>query len=120
MGILGSSSLVVVVTLDSDEVFIVVSLYTRIDTQVIYINLTINTLRCKAKLGFDVFKSQGKALNFITNESRFACRSRTLVRVNLGYSVMGNVALLFIAMRLIASIRITRGRVKAVTTCDQK
>ncbi|KAG4949186.1 hypothetical protein JHK82_042384 [Glycine max] len=106
MGILGSSSLVVVVTLDSDEVFIVVSLYTRIDTQ--------------AKLGFDVFKSQGKALNFITNESRFACRSRTLVRVNLGYSVMGNVALLFIAMRLIASIRITRGRVKAVTTCDQK
>ena len=69
----------IVVTLDSDEVFIVASLCTRTDTQVIYVDPTTGALRHEAKLGFDLFKSQSEASDFITNGSRFACRSRTLV-----------------------------------------
>ena len=95
---------VIVVTLDSDEVFIIVSLCTRTDTQVIYVDPTTGALRHEAKLGFDLFKSQGEALDFITNGSRFASKSRTLARAILGYAALGNVALLLVATRLIASV----------------
>ncbi|KAG5010707.1 hypothetical protein JHK87_019222 [Glycine soja] len=95
---------VIVVTLDSDEVFIVASLCTRTDTQVIYVDPTTGALRHEAKLGFDLFKSQGEALDFVTNGSRFACRSRTLARAILGYAALGNVALLLVATRLVASV----------------
>lgn len=94
----------IVVTLDSDEVFIIVSLCTRTDTQVIYVDPTTGALRHEAKLGFDLFKSQGEALDFITNGSRFASKSRTLARAILGYAALGNVALLLVATRLIASV----------------
>lgn len=45
-------------------------------------------------------------MDFVTNGSRFACRSTTLTRVILGYAALGNMALLLIA----ASVRITKGR----------
>lgn len=75
------------------------------DKKIILIFLrTTGALRHGAKLGFDLFKPQGEALDFVTNGSRFACRSTTLTRVILGYAALGNMALLLIA----ASVRITK------------
>ncbi|XP_061373421.1 probable phosphoinositide phosphatase SAC9 isoform X2 [Gastrolobium bilobum] len=64
---------VIVVTLDSDEVYIITSLSTRTDTQVVYVDPTTGALRHEGKLGFDVFKSEKEALDFVTNGSRWIC-----------------------------------------------
>ncbi|KAI3952775.1 hypothetical protein MKW92_000098 [Papaver armeniacum] len=57
-------SSVVVVTLDSSEVYIIVSLAVRSDTQVIYIDPTT-----------------GETLNFITNGSKWLCKSVTYAKI---------------------------------------
>ncbi|XP_020235927.1 probable phosphoinositide phosphatase SAC9 [Cajanus cajan] len=95
---------VIVVTLDTDEVYIVASLSTRTDTQVIHVDPTTGALRYGARLGFDLFRSQNEALDSVTNGSRFAFKSRTLARAILGYAALGNVALLLVATRLVASV----------------
>ncbi|KAI3468569.1 hypothetical protein Pfo_025232 [Paulownia fortunei] len=95
---------VVVVTLDSSEVYIIVSLSTRTDTQVIYIDPTTGALRYTAKQGYDVFKSQNEALDCITNGSRWLCKSITHARAILGYAALGSFAVLLVATRLNASI----------------
>lgn len=95
---------VIVVTLDTDEVYIIVSLSTRPDTQVIYVDPTTGALRYNGKLGLDVFKSENEALDFITNGSRWLCRSRIYGRAILGYAALGNLGLLLVATRLTASI----------------
>ncbi|AES90288.2 putative WW domain, SAC domain-containing protein [Medicago truncatula] len=95
---------VVVVTLDSDEVYIIVSLSTRTDTQILYVDPTTGILRYEAKRGFDLFHSQKEAYEFVTNGSRTGCKSRILGRAILGYAALGNFAFLLIATRLIASI----------------
>ncbi|KAI9082350.1 hypothetical protein K1719_035773 [Acacia pycnantha] len=95
---------VIVVTLDTDEVYIIVSLPTRPDTKAIYVDPTTGTLCYNGKLGLDFFKSENEALDFITNGSRWLCRSKTYARAILGYAALGNFGLLLVATRLTASI----------------
>ncbi|XP_071736155.1 probable phosphoinositide phosphatase SAC9 [Rutidosis leptorrhynchoides] len=95
---------VVVITLHTDEVYIVASLSSRNDTQVIYIDPTTGSLRHDRKLGYDVFNSQNEALNYITNGSRSACKSIVYARAILGYAALGSSALLLVATKLSASI----------------
>ncbi|KDP35146.1 hypothetical protein JCGZ_10680 [Jatropha curcas] len=95
---------VVVVTLDSGEVYIVASLSFRTDTQVIYVDPSTGVLRYSGKLGSDVFKSEDEALNYITNGSRWLCRSTTYARAILGYAALGSFGLLLVATKLTASI----------------
>lgn len=92
---------VVVVTLDTGEVYVLVSLSSRIDTQVIYVDPTTGALRYFAKVGFDVFKSENEALEYITNGSRYR---RTYARAILGYAALGSFGLLLVATKLTASI----------------
>lgn len=95
---------VVVATLDSGEVYIIASLSSRTDTQVIYVDPTTGLLRFSGKLGFDVFKSEDEALNYITNGSRWLCRSTTNAKAILGYAALGSFGLLLVATKLTASI----------------
>ncbi|KAL3635791.1 putative phosphoinositide phosphatase sac9 [Castilleja foliolosa] len=95
---------VVVVTLDSSEVYIITSLSTRTDTQVIYIDPTTGALRYTANQGYDVFNSQSEALDYITNGSKWICKSMTHARAILGYAALGSFAVLLVATRLTASI----------------
>ncbi|KAJ6693490.1 hypothetical protein OIU85_004276 [Salix viminalis] len=95
---------VVVATLDSGEVYIVASLSSRTDTQVIYVDPTTGLLRFSGKLGFDVFKSEDEALNYITNGSRWLCKSTTNAKAILGYAALGSFGLLLVATKLTASI----------------
>ncbi|KAM7460879.1 hypothetical protein LguiA_029000 [Lonicera macranthoides] len=95
---------VVVITLDSSEVYIVVSLSTRTDTQVIYVDPTTGALQYKGKLGDDVFKSQTEAIEYITNGSKWLCRSTIYARAILGYASLGSLGLLLVATRLTSSI----------------
>nr|GMD99831.1 probable phosphoinositide phosphatase SAC9 isoform X1 [Ipomoea batatas] len=95
---------VVVVTLESTEVYIVVSLYSRSDTQVIYVDPTTGALQFNAKFGYDVFNSQDEALNFITNGSKWRCKSLTYARALLGYAALGSFGLLLVATKVSASI----------------
>lgn len=95
---------VVALTLDTSEVYIIASLSSRNDTQVIYIDPTTGFLRHELKLGYDVFNSQDEALNYITNGSRSICKSITYGRAILGYAVLGSFGLLLIATKLTASI----------------
>ncbi|KAL2470130.1 putative phosphoinositide phosphatase SAC9 [Abeliophyllum distichum] len=95
---------VLIVTLDSSEVYILVSLSTRSDTQVIYIDPTTGALRYNAKQGYDVFNSQDEALAYVTNGSTWFCKSKTYARAILGYAVLGNFGVLLVATSLTASI----------------
>ncbi|KAL3652806.1 putative phosphoinositide phosphatase sac9 [Castilleja foliolosa] len=95
---------VVVVTLDSSEVYIIVSLSTRTDTQVICIDPTTGALRYTAKQGYDVFKSQSEALDYITSGSKSLCKSMIHARAILGYAALGSFAVLLVATRLSATI----------------
>lgn len=84
--------------------YIIVSLSTRPDTQVIYVDPTTGALRYNGKVGLDLFKSENEALDFITNGSRWLCRSKTYARAILGYAALGNFGLLLVATKLTASI----------------
>lgn len=95
---------VVVVTLDTSEVYIIVSLSSRTDTQVIYIDPTTGALCYSGKLGYDVFRSEKEALDYITNGSSWLCKSVTYARAILGYSAVGSFGLLLVATKLTASI----------------
>ncbi|GAB2293209.1 Probable phosphoinositide phosphatase sac9 [Dionaea muscipula] len=95
---------VVVATLDSAEVYIVVSLSSRSDTQVIYVDPTTGALCYKAELGADVFNSEREALDFITNGSRWLWKSITYAKAILGYAALGSFGLLLVATKLSKSI----------------
>ncbi|KAJ7980630.1 Phosphoinositide phosphatase [Quillaja saponaria] len=95
---------VIVVTLDTGEVYIIVSLSFRPNTQVVYVDPTTGDLRYTGKVGFDVFISEREALDFVTNGSKWLCRSTTYARAILGYAALGNVGLLLVATKLNASI----------------
>ncbi|XP_021751810.1 probable phosphoinositide phosphatase SAC9 [Chenopodium quinoa] len=95
---------VVVLTLESGEVYIVVSLSLRRDTQVIYVDPTTGVLCYFGKPGVDIFKSEREAVDFVTNGSKWLCKSTTYARAILGYAALGNVGLLLVATKLAASI----------------
>jgi hypothetical protein len=95
---------VVVVVLETTEVYIVVSLSTRRDTQVIYVDPTTGSLRYVGKYGEDIFESEAVALNYITDGSRILSKSTTYAKTVLGYVVLGSYALLLVATQLSASI----------------
>ncbi|CAN0916183.1 Probable phosphoinositide phosphatase SAC9 [Linum grandiflorum] len=95
---------VVVVTLDTGEVHIIVSLSSRADTQVIYVDPTSGALRYTGKLGADVFRSENEAFDHITNASKWQCRSTIHARAILGYAALGSYGLLLVATKLTSSI----------------
>lgn len=95
---------VVVATLESGEVYIVVSLSTRVDTQVIYIDPTTGALYYHEKFGVDVFRSEHEALEYITNSSKSLCRSVIYAKALLGYAAFGTIGMLLVATKLTASI----------------
>lgn len=95
---------VVVLALDSGEVYIVVSLSSRTDTQVIYVDPTTGSLRYLGNIGVDVFKSEREAVDFITNGSKWLCKSTTYARAILGYAAVGSFGLLLVATKLSSSI----------------
>ncbi|KAL5731237.1 putative phosphoinositide phosphatase sac9 [Ranunculus cassubicifolius] len=95
---------VVVVTLDTSEVYIVVSLSTQNDTQVIYVDPTTGGLCYNGKVGHGVFNSQDEALSSITNGSKLLYKSIIYGRAILGYSALGSFGLLLVATKLSATI----------------
>uniref|UniRef100_A0A0E0C1S9 Phosphoinositide phosphatase SAC9 n=1 Tax=Oryza meridionalis TaxID=40149 RepID=A0A0E0C1S9_9ORYZ len=95
---------VVVVVLDTSEVYIVASLSTRKDTQVIYVDPTTGYLHYLGKHGEDLFDSEAAALNYITNGSKILCKSTTYSKAVLGYAVLGSYALLLVATQLSATV----------------
>ncbi|XP_042477726.1 probable phosphoinositide phosphatase SAC9 [Macadamia integrifolia] len=96
---------VVVATLDTGEVYIVVSLSTRNDSQVIYVDPSTGALCYNGKLGDDVFNSEDEALRYITNGSQWLCKSTTNARAILGYAALGSFGFLLVATKLTATIR---------------
>ncbi|CAN6905382.1 hypothetical protein HID58_082586 [Brassica napus] len=100
----GQKTSIVVVTLDSGEVYIISSLFSRLDTQVIYIDPTTGTLRYNGKPGLDNFKSEREAVDYITNGSRGVSRSSVYARAILGYAVLGSFGMLLVATKLNPSV----------------
>ncbi|KAF7062968.1 hypothetical protein CFC21_069507 [Triticum aestivum] len=95
---------VVVVVLETNEVYIVASLSTAGDTQVICVDPTTGALRHQGKQGEDLFDSEAAALKHITNGSRFLSKSTTYAKAVLGYAVLGSYALLLVATQLSATV----------------
>lgn len=95
---------VVIVELESNEYFIIVSLSTTRDTQVIYIDPTTGALQYTARKGFDIFSSEDEALLFVTAGSHWLCKTTVHARAILGYAALGSFALLLVATKLVASI----------------
>ncbi|CAL9245733.1 unnamed protein product [Arabidopsis halleri] len=95
---------IVVVTLNSGEVYVIASLLSKADTQVIYIDPTTGILRYNGKPGLDNFKSEREALDYITNGSRGGVRNSVYGRAILGYAALGSFGMLLVATRLNPSI----------------
>ncbi|XP_058105963.1 probable phosphoinositide phosphatase SAC9 isoform X2 [Magnolia sinica] len=95
---------IVVVVLETGEVYIVTSLSTRDDTQVIYVDPTTGALCYNGKLGHDLFISEEAALTYLTDGSRWLCKSTTYAKAILGYAALGNFGLLLVATKLTPSI----------------
>uniref|UniRef100_A0A1D1ZIN1 Uncharacterized protein C1093.03 n=1 Tax=Anthurium amnicola TaxID=1678845 RepID=A0A1D1ZIN1_9ARAE len=95
---------VVVVVLENSEVYIIVSLSTREDTQVIHVDPTTGALCYQGKLGHDIFISEDEALNYITDGTRWLCKSTIYARAILGYAALGSFGLLLVATKLNATI----------------
>lgn len=91
---------ILVVVLETSEVYIVTSLSTTTDTQVIYIDPTTGALCYRGLPGYDLFDSEEEALSFITDGSRILCKSTTHARALLGYAALGSFGLLLVATRL--------------------
>ncbi|KAI4368285.1 hypothetical protein MLD38_016860 [Melastoma candidum] len=100
----GNDTSVVVVTVSSGEVYIVITLSTRADTQVVYIDPTTGQLRHFGKPGLDVFKSEKEALNFVSNGSRWQCKNLVYGKAILGYAALGGFGLLLIATEVSSTI----------------
>lgn len=100
---------VVVITLETSEVYIVVSLSSRVDTQVIHVDPTTGALCYNGKLGYDVFRSVNEAIQYITNGSKLLCKNTTYARAILGYSALGSFGLLLVATKLTPSIQYLPG-----------
>ncbi|MCO5576196.1 hypothetical protein L7F22_030004 [Adiantum nelumboides] len=96
---------IVVVELDSSERFIVSTLSTRNDTQVISIDPTTGELTYRDTDGLDKFSSEGDALHYITAGTRWLVKSTVYARAILGYIVIGNVSLLLVATKLKTSVQ---------------
>ncbi|KAI5078715.1 hypothetical protein GOP47_0006386 [Adiantum capillus-veneris] len=96
---------IVVVELDSSERFIVSTLSTRNDTQVISIDSTTGELTYRDKGGLDKFSSEADALHYITAGTRWLVKSTVYARAILGYTVIGNVSLLLVATKLKTSVQ---------------
>ncbi|XP_078444918.1 putative phosphoinositide phosphatase SAC9 isoform X2 [Wolffia australiana] len=95
---------IVVVVLESNEVYIIVSLSMRKDTQVISIDPTMGSLRYRGKLGHECFISEEEALRHVTDGSRIKCRSVIYGCAVLGYAALGSLGLLLVAKKLEATI----------------
>lgn len=95
---------VVVVALETSEVYIITSLSSRADTQVIYVDPTTGALVYHGKPGYDIFNTQKQAIDYITNGSKYLCRSVAYAKAILGYAALGSYGLLLIAKKLNASI----------------
>ncbi|KAF3523617.1 hypothetical protein F2Q69_00049533 [Brassica cretica] len=97
----GQKTSIVVVTLDSGEVYVISS---RSDTHVIYIDPTTGVLRYNGKPGLDIFKSEREAVDYITNGSRGGYRSLVYARAILGYAALGSFGMLLVATKLNPSV----------------
>ncbi|URE26923.1 SacI domain [Musa troglodytarum] len=93
-----------VVVLENSEVYIIISLSSRPDTQVIYVDPTTGALRYDGKIGKDVFRSEEQAMSYVTDGSRLLCKSNIYGRAILGYSSLGSFGLLLVATKLTVSI----------------
>ncbi|KAJ3694465.1 hypothetical protein LUZ60_009945 [Juncus effusus] len=87
---------IVIATLETGEAFIITSLSTRQDTQLISIDPTTGSLTLLSK----PFTSEEEAFNHITENSRLILKSITLAKAIIGYSVLGNIALLLVATKV--------------------
>ncbi|KAJ7567413.1 hypothetical protein O6H91_02G146100 [Diphasiastrum complanatum] len=95
---------VVSMELESGEVFLIVSLSTQNDTQVIKIDPTTGSLLYTGQVGFDIFLSELDALQFVTGASKWPVKNIVYGRAILGYAALGSVALLLLATKIKASI----------------
>ncbi|KAL0914723.1 hypothetical protein M5K25_015096 [Dendrobium thyrsiflorum] len=111
---------VLVIVLETSEVYILVSLSTRSDTQVINIDPTTGSLSYTGKLGHDLFNREEEALNYITDGSRFLCKNITHARALLGYAALGSFGLLLVATRLIRTIPLLPGGGCVYTVTESK
>lgn len=95
---------VLVVVLETSEVYIVTSLSTTNHTQVIYVDPTTGSLCYRGTFGHDLFNSEQEALRYITDGSRILCKSTTYARALLGYAALGSYGLLLVATGLKATV----------------
>ncbi|XP_020575965.1 probable phosphoinositide phosphatase SAC9 [Phalaenopsis equestris] len=111
---------VLIIVLESSEVYIIVSLSTRSDTQVINIDPTTGSLSYIGKLGHDLFNSEEEALNYITDCSGFLCKNTIYARALLGYAALGSFGLLLVATRLTRTISLLPGGGCVYTITESK
>ncbi|GAQ84463.1 Sac domain-containing Phosphoinositide Phosphatase [Klebsormidium nitens] len=95
---------ILVLELESGDNYIVTSLSTRQDTQVIAIDPTSGSLRFTGRWGVDQFPSEPDAIHAVTSGGRTLVKSRIEGRAILGYAAVGQFALILVATKTRVSI----------------
>ncbi|KAK8964395.1 putative phosphoinositide phosphatase SAC9 [Platanthera guangdongensis] len=111
---------ILVVVLETSEVYILASLSTRNDTQVITIDPTTGSLGYLGNRGHDLFNSEEEALNYITDRSKILCKNTTYAKALLGYAALGSFGFLLVATRLTRTIPLLPGGGRVYTVTESK
>ncbi|KAL8150339.1 hypothetical protein V2J09_020147 [Rumex salicifolius] len=97
------STSVVVLTLNSGEVYIIITLPTRSDSQLIYIDPCTGSLCYNGKWGKDVFNAEQEAINHAISHKNNVI-STIFARALLGYAALGNCGLILVATKVACSV----------------
>ncbi|KAJ7535717.1 hypothetical protein O6H91_12G043500 [Diphasiastrum complanatum] len=98
------STSIVFLELESGPCFVLASLSSRSDTQVITVDQTSGSLKYSFENQFDCFESEADALEAVQGASQWSVKRIVYAKAILGYAVFGNIGLLLVAIKTRASI----------------
>lgn len=110
----------VVVEFETGEFYIISTLSTGRDTQVIAVDPTTGALGFSGRRGIDVFQAEVDALQYLTCNSRWLPKSTLHGKAILGYAALGSLGLLLIATKLRMSIADLPGGDSVYTVAESK
>lgn len=92
-----------VVQLESGEYYIIASLSTRDDTQIISIDPTTGILQYQGRHGLDLFPTERDAIQYLSTTNKMV-RNSLYANAIIGYAALGCVGLLLVATKLKVSV----------------
>ncbi|KAJ5070607.1 phosphoinositide phosphatase sac9-related [Anaeramoeba ignava] len=83
----------------ANQYFIISSLSTRKDTQIISIDPIVGSLHYSARQGVDLFQSEESAVNYLVNHLKVEVQTTTKAQALIGYHIVEGFSLIILAIK---------------------